>query len=179
TEELYAKLPIRGEALIIDQYPSPKTDRALTALGSAEVAIELDLVREVITALRNIRGENRIKPGQKIAARLSPQEARAQKILGENKTAIMTMARLETCEVGDAGNLAKCAVQPVQVSGMKVDVIVPLEGLVDIAEEVARIRKMIEKLQRDTASLTKRLEDKNFVANAPAEIVEQGKRQLE
>jgi valyl-tRNA synthetase len=70
-------------------------------------------------------------------------------------------------------------VQPVQVAGMKVDVIVPLEGLVDIAVEVDRIKKAIEKLQKDVAILTKRLGDDNFVANAPEDIVEQGRRQLE
>ena len=179
TEEIYQKLPIRGEALIIDAYPTVKLDKAFLALGSEEVALELDLVREVITALRNIRGENRIKPGVKVNARLAPQEAKAQKILGANKSSIMTMARLQACEVGEAGNLAKCAVQPVLVGGMAVDVIVPLEGLVDIGEEVNRIRKTIEKLQREVAGLTQRLSDKNFVANAPEEIVANGKAQME
>ncbi len=179
TEEIYQKLPIRNEALIVDHFPTPKLDKALLALGSEDVALELDLVREVITALRNIRGENRIKPGVKIHARLAPKEAKEQKILGANKTSIMTMARLETCEIGDSGDLKKCAVQPVLIGGMTVDVIVPLEGLVDIGEEVNRIRKSIEKLQRDVAGLTQRLADKNFVANAPEDIVAAGKVQLE
>jgi valyl-tRNA synthetase len=179
TEEIYQKLPIRGPALIADVYPTLKNDKAFLALGSEEVATELDLVREVITALRNIRGENRIKPGVLVKARLAPQEDRAQKILGANKASIMTLAKLESCDIGEPGNLSKCAVQPVQVGGMRVDVIVPLEGLVDIEEEVRRIRKSIEKLQRDMAMLNQRLADKNFVANAPEEVVEQGKRQLE
>ena len=179
TEEIYQKLPLRREALIVDAYPTPKNDKAFLALGSEEVAIDLDLVREVITAIRNIRGENRIKPGLKINVRLAPQDERAQKVAGANKNAIMTMSRLETCEIGEAGSLAKCAVQPVQVKSMRLDVIVPLEGLVDIEEEVKRIRKTIEKLQKDVGSLTARLSDKNFVANAPEEVVEQGKRQLE
>ena len=136
-------------------------------------------MREVIAAIRNIRGENRIKPGVRIVARLAPQDDRAQKILGENKTSIMVMGKLESCDIGPAGNLAKCAVQPVQVAGVHADVIIPLEGLVDIEEEVKRIRKSIEKLQKDVALLTKRLGDESFVANAPEEIVEQGKSQLE
>ena len=139
----------------------------------------MDLVREVITAIRNIRGENRIKPGLKISCRLAPQEDRAQKILGTNKASIMTMSKLETCEIGAPGSLAKCAVQPVQIKDLRVDVIVPLEGLVDLDEEVKRIRKTIEKLQRDVATLTQRLADQNFVSHAPEEVVEQGKRQLE
>lgn len=179
TEEIYQKLPLRGEALIVDTYPTPKNDKAFLALGSEEVSLELDLVREVITAIRNIRGENRIKPGVKINVRLAPLEDKAQKVLGANKTSIMTMSRLESCEIGEAGNLAKCAVQPVQVKNLRVDVIVPLEGLVDIEEEVKRIRKAIEKLQREMSSVTQRLSDKNFIVNAPEDVVEQGKRQLE
>ena len=179
TEEIYQKLPVKGAALIVDPYPTPKNDKAFLALGSDDVATELDLVREVITAIRNIRGENRIKPGVRIAARLAPSEAKAQKILGVNKTSIMTLSKLESCEIGEAGNLSKCAVQPVQIAGMKVDVIVPLEGLVDIEEEVKRIRKTIEKLQKEVSSLTRRLSDSDFVANAPEEIVTSGKRQLE
>lgn len=179
TEEIYQKLPIRGEALIVDSYPTQKNDKAFLSLGSEDVAIELDLVREVITAIRNIRGENRIKPGVKIKARLAPVEAREQKILGTNKSSIMTLSKLEECEIGPTGSLSKCAVQPVQVAGMKVDVIVPLEGLVNLDEEIARIKKTIEKLQKDVAGLTRRLGDASFVANAPEEIVTQGKQQLE
>jgi valyl-tRNA synthetase len=179
TEEIYQKLPIRGEALIVDSYPNVKNDKTFLALGSEEVAIELDLVREVITAIRNIRGENRIKPGVKINARLAPMEAREQKILGANKSSIMTLSKLESCEIGPTGNLSKCAVQPVQIAGMKVDVIVPLEGLVNLDEEIARIKKTIEKLQKDVGGLTRRLSDESFVKNAPEEIVTQGKQQLE
>jgi valyl-tRNA synthetase len=179
TEEIYQKLPLRGEALIVDSFPNVKGDKALLSLGSETTAMDVDLVREVIGAIRNIRGENRIKASDKINVRLAPADEKAQKVLGENKTAIMTMSRLSDCSIGEAGNLQKCAVQPVQIAGMKVDVIVPLEGLVDIAAEVDRIKKAIEKLQKDVTSLTKRLSDDNFVANAPEEIVAQGKQQLE
>lgn len=178
TEEIYQKLPIRGEALIVDHYPQPQTDKNFLSLGSQEVAADLDLVREVITAIRNIRGENRIKPGVKINTRLAPQDDRSQKVLGENKVSIMTLSRLENCEIGEAGNLAKCAVQPVEVQGMKVDVIVPLEGLVDIEEEIKRISKIVEKLKKDVNGITHRMNDANFMANAPEEIVEQNKTQL-
>lgn len=179
SEEIYQKLPLRNEALIVDAYPTPKNDKAFLALGTESVAFELDLVREVILAIRNIRGENRIKPGQKINVRLTPHDEGSQKVLQGNKLSIMTMSKLETCEIGDAGNLSKCAVQPVHVGQFKVDVIVPLEGLVDIQEEINRITKAIEKLQSNVAMLTKRLDDPNFAKNASEEVVEQGKRQLE
>jgi len=179
SEEIYQKLPLRGEALIVDTYPTLKNDKNFLALGTESVALELDLVREVIAAIRNIRGENRIKPGVKIVVRLAPADDAAQKILGANKLPIMTMAKLETCDIGPAGSLTKCAVQPVQAGQFKVDVVVPLEGLVDIEEEIKRIAKTIEKLQKNVAMLTQRLDDPNFAAKASEEVLEQSKRQLE
>lgn len=179
SEEIYQKLPLKNAAVIVDSYPTTKNDKNFLALGSEAVATELDLVREVITALRNIRGENRIKPGVKINARLTPMDAGSQKVLQANKLSIATLAKVDQCEIGDAGSLAKCAVQPVQVGQFRVDVIVPLEGLVDIGAEIDRIQKTVEKLQKTVASLTQRLEDQNFIANASEEVVGQGRRQLE
>ncbi|MGE4132031.1 MAG: valine--tRNA ligase [Bdellovibrionales bacterium] len=179
TEEIYGKLPLSQGMAAQASYPHPKNDRAFLALASEEVALEVDLVRETIAAIRNIRGENRIKPGEKIKVRLAPNDEKSQKILGENKTFVMTLSRLEECTIDANGDLTKCAVQPVQVKDLKVDVVVPLEGLVDLDEEMKRIQKTIDKLTREADSLARRLENSNFVANAPAEIVEQGRRQLE
>lgn len=179
TEEIYQKLPIRGEALIVDSYPNPRNDKAWLAVGSAQVAMELDVVREVITAIRNIRGENRIKPADKIMVRLVPHDDRAQKILGGNKLAISTLARLSECEIGPVASMAKCAVAPVRFSDVSVDVVVPLEGLVDIEEEIQRINKNIEKIQKEAQGLARRLENPEFVKNAPEEVVSQGRTQLE
>ncbi len=180
TEEIYQKLPLKGsEALITETFPTPRQDKHWLSVGSQEAALALDLVREVVTAIRNIRGENRIKPGEKIAVRLVPERDEAQKILGDNKGSIMTLAKLESCEIGPAQSLAKCALAPVVLGDLRVDVVVPLEGLVDIAEEIKRTSKALEKRQKELAQLQGRLNNENFVKNAPEEVVEQGRVQLE
>jgi valyl-tRNA synthetase len=171
TEEIYQKLPIRGEALIMDQYPTARTDREWYAMGSKEAAFEMEVVKETITAIRNIRGENSIKPGVQIPVRLAPADDRVQKILGANKVAIMRLARLASCDIGEAGSLAKCAVSPVRLPDASVDVIVPLEGLVDLEEEVKRIHKNIEKIQKDLSMVAGKLNNENYVKNAPEDIV--------
>jgi valyl-tRNA synthetase len=171
TEEIYQKLPIKGEACIIDQYPTPRNDREFLALGSTDANLEVDLVKEVITAIRNIRGENRLSPALKIKIRLGVNIPETQKILGNNKSVIMTLARLEEMEIGEDGNLAKCAVAPVAVHGLTVNVIIPLEGLVDFDEEIKRIQKTIEKLQKDIHLLSGKLSNEKFVKNADEDIV--------
>ena len=178
TEEIYAKLPIKSEALIVAEFPTTENDKEWLAFGSEEAATEMEIVKSVVSAIRNIKGENRIKPNLEIDVRLAPADDSAQKILGGNKVEIMRLGRLKTCEIGEAGNLSKCAVTPVIVGGHSIDVIVPLEGLVDIAEEVKRINKAIDKLSKEIGGISKKLENENFVKNAPGDLVETEKENL-
>ncbi len=171
TEEIYAKLPLKGEACIIDQYPTTANDKELLALGNKKSEHEIDIVKEVITAIRNIRGENRISPATKLTVRLGVTEASVQKTLSENRTAIMTIGRLESLDIGADGNLMKCAVAPVSVREAQVKVIIPLEGLVDFGEELKRIQKTIEKLDKDINLLTNKLSNEKFVANADEDVI--------
>ncbi|MCB0378470.1 MAG: valine--tRNA ligase [Bdellovibrionales bacterium] len=178
TEEIYSKLPIRGEACIIDQYPKPAKDRSWLSLGSQEAAFEMDLVKQVIAAIRNIRGENSIKPNQKIKAWVTPKDDHSQKILGNNKSEIIRLSSLESCELQARDDLKKCAVVPIRMGDSEIDVVVPLEGLVDIEKEVQRLSKAIEKHEKDIQILSKKLSNEKFVANAPADVVEADKQLL-
>jgi valyl-tRNA synthetase len=179
TEEIYSKLPIRNEAAIIDQYPTALNDKTWLSLASDEAADEIEIVKEVITAIRNIRGENGIKPGQSIKVWLAPSDGETQKLLGKNKTSIMRMAKVEECMIGEVSSLAKCAVTPVVRKDAKIQVVVPLEGLVDIGEEITRLTKTIEKMQKEVNVMSGRLNNENFVKNAPEDIVAKDKESLE
>ncbi len=171
SEEIYQKLPIKDKACIIDQYPNPRIDKELLALGSAQAEMEIDLVKEVVTAIRNIRGENRLSPAVKLHARFGVSDETTQKIIGNNRTAIMTLARLEDFQVGEDGNLSKCAVAQVAIKNYRVKVILPLEGLVNFDEEIKRIEKTVEKLQKDINILNQKLSNEKFVANADEDVI--------
>ena len=179
TEELYQKLPIKGSACIIDQYPTLENDREWLQCSHAEAAFEIDLVKETISAIRNIRGENRIKPGEKIVVRLAPEDEIAQKVLVSNRTALEVLGRIGNLVIGEEGNLSKCAVASVMVGASSLSVIVPLDGLVDIDEEIKRLDKTIEKLKKDILSLNGRLTNDNFIKNAAEDVVEADKLALE
>ncbi len=180
TEEIYSKLPFRAaESCMVDQYPTKAKDKEWIALADPKMAFEMELVKEAISALRNIRGENRISPALKINARLSPKDEVSQKILGANKTAIVRLARLETLEIGELGSLNKSALATVRLENSEVDIIVPLEGLVNIEEEVQRIQKTLEKMSKDLSVLNGKLANENYVKNAPQELVEADRRQVE
>jgi valyl-tRNA synthetase len=171
SEELYQKLPIRGTACIIDQYPNTRNDKEFLAFGSLTSAHEVDVVKDVITAIRNIRGENRISPAEKIIVRMAPLESDTLKILTANRSALETLGRISKLDIGEEGSLKKCAVTPVVVGPAHIKVIIPLEGLVDIDEEIKRIQKSMEKLSKDVATLSGRLNNANFVKNAAEDVV--------
>lgn len=178
TEEIYSKLPIRNEACIIDQYPTVQNDKEWLSIATPEAHHEGELIREVVTAIRNIRGENRIKPGVKINVQLAPIDGRVQKILGNNKPAIVRLGGIDNCEIGEVKSLSKCAVAPVQVGQDKVTVVIPLEGLVDFDEEIARLEKTIEKSSKELSGIKGRLNNENYVKNAPEEVVAGDKERM-
>ncbi len=171
TEEIYANLPIKSHACITDAYPTIENDKNLLAFASSEAERQIDLVKEVITAIRNIRGENRISPAVKLNIRLGVTEAEVQKILSYNRSAIMTLARLESMEVGGDGDLTKCAVAQIAIGDLRVKVIIPLEGLVDFNEEIKRIQKNLDKLDKDVSLLVNKLSNEKFVQNADPDVI--------
>ncbi|MES3036964.1 MAG: valine--tRNA ligase [Bdellovibrionota bacterium] len=185
TEEIYQKLPMHGQACIIDQYPTVRNDREFLAFGSAQAAFEIDLIKEVLTSVRNIRGENRISPAQKINLRLGVVDEKVQKIPSANRSSLISLGRVDNLFIGEEGSLSKCAVTLVSVGESQVKVIIPLEGLVDFDEEIKRIAKQVEKLQKDISMLHNKLSNEKFVANADEDVVaadrillEQSRQQL-
>lgn len=179
TEEIYSKLPIKAEACVIDEYPTPDNDAKWLSLGAESASFEMELVKQVIMAIRNIRGENSIKPSVKIDVWITPKDDHTQKLLGNNKSEIVRMASLENCEISERENLKKCAITPIRVGESQIDVVVPLEGLVDLEKEVQRLTKAIEKQEKEIQKLNGKLSNEKFLANAPEDVVEADKKVLE
>jgi valyl-tRNA synthetase len=171
TEEIYSNLPLKSAACITDVFPTVDNDKDFLAFASKEAELEIDITKEVITAIRNIRGENRISPAIKLNIRLGVTQAEVQKILSHNRTAIMTLGRIENMDIGADGDLVKCAVTQVALGDARVKVIIPLEGLVDFDEEIKRIQKTIEKLEKDVSLLSNKLSNEKFVQNADEDVV--------
>ena len=182
TEEIYQMLPIRGDACATDEYPTPRNDKEWLSLRSDEAAFQLDLVKEVLTAVRNVRGENRISPAQELQLRIGAKNLKqVADLLEPNRSSIVKLGRLSSMgiEPMGEGNLAKCAVIPVRLSEIELDIIVPLAGLVDIAKEIERLEKNLEKTTKEMAGIQGRLDNPNFVKNAPEEVVVQDKEKVQ
>lgn len=179
TEEIYQKLPIKSKALVTETYPTKYNDEEWLSIGNQDAHFEFEVLKETITAIRNIRGENLIKPGVKINVKLSPSDKRAQEILEMNKTALVRLAGLDQCDITKVTDFSKCAVALVQRGDSKIEVVIPLEGLIDFAAEIARLEKLVEKSQKELSGIEGRLKNENFVKNAPQEVIAKDKARIE
>ncbi len=172
TEEIWHALPGErpAETLLKADYPvagvCPTDDQKVAHMES---------VMSIIKAIRNVRGELEVPPGRKIAVVLDCKNPDALAAVEMGRDYICSLARVEDLQVGIDIERPKQA--STQVAG-DVEVLLPLAGLIDVAEEEARLKKEIEKVKKDVDFFTKKLSNKNFVDNAPAAVLEKDRTKL-
>jgi len=172
TEEIWHALPgERGSDSIMQaDYPTV----ALIATDAVVVA-DMELVMDVIRAIRNVRGELDVPPGKRIKVVLDcKSESVVQAIMAGQKY-INSLARVDNLVVGVAVERPKQA--STQVTG-EVEVLIPLVDLINVVEEEARLNKEIEKIQKDVNFFEKKLSNKKFIANAPPQVLEKDRGKL-
>ncbi|MCW1403837.1 valine--tRNA ligase [Novosphingobium sp. MW5] len=170
TEELWGALGANdglGRAhypLITAKWPQPQ------ASVDAEAKAEVDWLIALIGNLRTAKNELGIAPGAKLDAYLPDPSAQTRGIIERNPAAIERLARLNGIrfEAAPAG-------AAMQVGAGDANVIVPLEGVIDIAAEKARLTKALEVSQKEAKSLEGRLGNPSFVEKAKPEAVEKAR----
>jgi valyl-tRNA synthetase len=163
TEALWQRLPGRAadELLVTASWPQ-------AVGGHADGAAEFELVRDGVSALRQIRGEYNIPPGKQLNAVIVPTpDARA---VFEQETGLI--GRLTKCTVtlATAAPTGEAAAHAVLADGS--EVILPLAGTIDVAKECARLQQELAALEKQLTGLRQRLANDNFVSRAKPEIVE-------
>ena len=168
TEEVWSYLPKAAgpdDLLCRSAWP-----RAATIPTYPEEARSIALVAEVITGIRRVRGESNV-PASKLLPRvmLMIDDASTAASIEAGETYIRRMAKVERIEVVPTGTArpALCATS-VQAG---VEIVIPLEGVIDLAAELTRMKKELAKVEGDIAFLQKRLSNERYVSNAPAEVV--------
>ncbi len=180
TEEIYSKLPLKNKACIIDDYPTIVNDKNFLSLGNSQIENEVDLIIEIITSIRNIRGELRLSPALKLNIRLITKDIDTKNILTKNKDVLAIIGRTELIQIDSTeGDLTKCAVSQINAKSHKAKLIIPLNGLVDFNEEIKRIEKTIEKTVKDITLLNNKLSNEKFVQNADEDVIAEDRILLE
>ncbi|MDT3695514.1 MAG: valine--tRNA ligase [Ignavibacterium sp.] len=161
TEELWQLIDERkvGESISTSEYP---TFEERLIKDSADE--EMDFVKDIITAIRNIRGEMNIAPSKKINAMIKSFSVKDYQI-----DYIKKLAKVEELTVDANIQKPKASASAVL---RNVEIYIPLEGLIDLDVEKQRIQKEIVRLESSLAGIEKKLSNEKFVANASPEIVE-------
>jgi len=153
TEEIWSYMPSRDSELIVAPYPIAETDR-FDAEAEAEVAAAIELTR----SLRRWRELAGVAPGSALRARAG----------GEVHPLVLRLARLELD--GDRGDEAVAAVGTIEI--------LPSAGL-DPEAVAARIEELRERLRGEVRRAEGKLANEKFVANAPADVVDDEREKLE
>ena len=134
---------------------------------------DFHLAKDIITTIRNLRGENKIEPAKLVAVRLI---AGAKTELIKKESAIIKrLARIENLEIAESGAKSEGSVGTV-ASG--VEIYLSLAGLVDAAAEKVRLAKEIAETEKYLAGMEKKLGNEEFVANAPQAVVAKEQEKL-
>ncbi len=170
TEELWeAMAPERADRLINAEWP------AHGALVDPEANDEMDWVVRVITTIRAVRAEMNVPPAAKLTALLRGANEITRARLYTHRDLIMTLARLDNLEISEV-EAPRGAVQMVVDEAT---VVLPLAEHIDIAQERARLRKELAKVEGEIARLDKKLSNEGFLAKAPPEVVEDQREKRE
>lgn len=167
TEEIWQALPHQGMSLMMSQWP--KVDENKIDLKAEK---EMELLMDIIRAVRNIRSETNIVPSKKIELIL--QADRDDLVVLENgKAYLVGMAGLSSLKFNSL-----CQTKPEKAMTArveKVELYLPLAGLLDLDKEKARLEKELLQAQKEIERVDNKLVNQGFLAKAPAQVIEQEK----
>ncbi len=176
TEELWQRVPRPDSgplSIALTSYPTADTGRA-----DAEAEQDFALLQSAVIAARTLRTEYQVHPGAKVPLVLRSASSRARQVLESEQLLVATLVKTDGPPRVEAPSDQRVPGSVTSVVG-EVDVVVGLMGLVDAGKEAERIERGLKKLDKDLVSLSGRLKNPKFLANAPPEVVAEVKQQLE
>ena len=179
TEELWQRLP--GDKPHHPAYPNAEPTVMLTAYpqgGPVDDVSESEMgtLIALVSGVRNIRAEHNLKPSDRITVLIGIQSPNLRKVFEENTDQIKRLTGASTIDISASLNAPKASAKFL-LSGTD-EVAVPLEGLVDFAEETKRLQRKKEKLEGEEKKLQAQLANPDFATRAPAEKVQQAQDRI-
>jgi len=175
TEEIWHKLPGTSGSIMKTVFPTDTPEaKDLTRDEAAEKAMQT--VIDVITGVRNIRGEMNVAPSLALKATLRTRDAHIREVAEANTDMIMDLAKLEALDIEESGEKPKASATAI-IDGATI--FASLEGIIDTDKESARLQKEIDKLEKELTGVSKKLSNEGFLKKAPGEIVAKVKEKHE
>ena len=169
SEELWHGLNGEPEETFLALQPWPTLD--VSALDDDLEASFADLI-EAIRVVRNLRAVAGLKPSQSVPVRFVTGRSALASVLSAATADITALTRAERVEVLDpaAAEANPAAKALAGVSG-ELQVLLPIDGLVDLDALRGRLEKDIAKAEKEIKGLSGRLSNPNFASKAPPEVV--------
>ncbi len=175
TEELAAVMPGRDGFLIASAYP-----RGDESARDPQAEKDMEELMETIVAVRTMRNELSVPPKKEAHAVLVSREDEVRNVVQNNASLIESLAKTVLVEsVADESQATAAGEQSAVVLIPGGKLLVPLAELIDIEQERTRLQGAISKKKQELTRAEGKLANENFVAKAPAELVEQEKAKLE
>ena len=163
TEEIWAALPGDRSSIMTEPFPEE-----ISAWDNSEAEDAAALFMGVVTGLRNIRSETGIHPSAKVKGFVvCPDQAKGA-ILRKNSKAIPALTMVEELQIIAEGDRPKGAASYIF---NEIEIFVPLAGLVDVEQELAKLEKAVDKVSLQLKKVEGKLGNSKFLDNAPAEVV--------
>ncbi|HDR1827872.1 valine--tRNA ligase [Pasteurella multocida] len=174
TEEIWHKVKafagVSGDTIMLQAFPQFEQS-ALDYQAEAEI----NWMKEVIVAVRNIRAESNIPPSKGLDLLLRNLSEADQNALENNRTLIQAMAKLDAIRVLEAGEDAPLSVAKLVNNA---ELLVPMAGFINKEAELARLNKEIEKYQGEIQRIENKLANEAFVAKAPPAVIEKERAKM-
>lgn len=165
TEEIWQSLPHEGESITVAKWPEVRPE-----LSDKEAANDMRLLVDIIRAVRNIRAEVNTPMSKQVKLFIKAKDENIQSQLEKNRAYVERFCNPSELVISTNVSLDEKAMTAV-VTGA--ELILPLEGLINIEEEIARLEKEYDKLNKEVERVQKKLNNQGFIAKAPAKVVEE------
>ena len=164
TEEIWQKLEVEGESIMISQLPKV-TENEINEIDMT-VEKEFEFLKEIVSAIRNIRGEANVSPAKKIEVIFKTANENEKTILENNAKILDKLANVEKYEFN---------IEIPKLVGFKLvettEIYIPLADLIDKEKEIAKLKKDIEKTQKELDRVLGKLSNEAFVSKAPQAVI--------
>jgi valyl-tRNA synthetase len=171
TEEIWQMLPNTEGSIMVAQFP-----QSTEFIYDGESIKEMDLLEGVITGIRNIRGEMNIPPKKYVKIVIDVKGLREREIIENNLAYITSLAKVESIDI--VSDIKKPEWSATYVFG-DIQVHVLLKGLINYDDERKRVNKEIKRVEHEMDLSRKKLANKDFLNQAPADIVQNVKGKAE
>ncbi len=172
TEEIWQHLPHDGQSIIVAKWPENTA-----GIHYQEAYDKMVFFMDLVKAIRSMRHDMGIPTGKKSALQIHCHNAAQEAVIKAYEVQLKTLAYAESVEL--LADVAAAEKQSVSTVCHGAEVILPLAGVLDIADELARLDKEIARLEGEVTRAEKKLANEGFVKKAPAAVVEAEKEKVE